>query len=252
MAEFCEAVLKGKERYGWDFDWTFQTHASAKFDTETLALAKKAGCYMFSYGIESASPTVLKSMKKKTEPDQIVKAIELAKEAGIGFSGNLIFGDPSETSDTFVESLTFWMQKCKTAFVFLSNLMPYPGSAVFSVAKKKGFYKDRTEYYEHIDEVVPNLTTIREREYQGFVNMLQFLEKSWLFVEITEVKKMEQLDKEDALLLHHGGHYYKMQADCPVCGKEIEYIERLMDDVTPFWLGTGCVHCGSKIKVVKV
>jgi len=46
--EFCEAILEGKQQYGWDFDWMFQTHASAKLTLNGLKLAKKAGCFFFS------------------------------------------------------------------------------------------------------------------------------------------------------------------------------------------------------------
>ena len=97
MREFCEKLIKAKKEYDWDFDWMFQTHANARLDKETLELAKKAGCYFFSYGLESASPKVLKSMNKKTNVNQFIEAIELAKEVGIGFGGNLLFGDPVET-----------------------------------------------------------------------------------------------------------------------------------------------------------
>src|SRR3990167_5861644 len=107
LNEFSQAILKGKKQYGWDFDWCFQTHASAKFDLASLQLAKRAGCYMFSYGLESASPTVLKSMDKRIKIEQVKEAIEMAESAGIAFSANLIFGDVAETQDTIAESLAF-------------------------------------------------------------------------------------------------------------------------------------------------
>ena len=43
LDDFSNAVLEGKDEYGWDFDWMFQTHANAKFDLDSLKLAKKAG-----------------------------------------------------------------------------------------------------------------------------------------------------------------------------------------------------------------
>jgi len=93
MKEFCSALIDAKKTYGWDFDWTFQTHASASLDRETLELAKEAGCFSFSYGIESASSVVLDSMNKKTKPSQISEAASLCDSVGIGFNGNIIFGD---------------------------------------------------------------------------------------------------------------------------------------------------------------
>ena len=75
LVEFSNGVLEGMEKYGWDFDWIFQTHANARFNLESLKLAKKAGCYLFSYGLESASPTVLKSMNKKMDIKQVADVI---------------------------------------------------------------------------------------------------------------------------------------------------------------------------------
>lgn len=54
MIEFCNAL---RER-DYDLDWSFFSHPSADLDKETLQLAKDTGCYYFSYGMESASPTV--------------------------------------------------------------------------------------------------------------------------------------------------------------------------------------------------
>src|SRR3990167_5419417 len=110
LNDFSQAVLQGKEQHGWDFDWCFQTHARARFDLESLKLARQAGCYMFSYGLESASPTVLKSMDKKIEIEQVTEVIKMVEEAGIAFSANLIFGDVAETQDTISESLSFWFK----------------------------------------------------------------------------------------------------------------------------------------------
>ena len=126
MRDFCVALIEAKKTYGWNFDWMFQTHANAKLDLEVMVLAKQSGCFMFSYGLESASPTVLKSMNKKTKVPQIIEAIKIARDTGIGFSGNLIFGDPAETEDTIRESLDFYYKHCQQECVFLGFLMPYP------------------------------------------------------------------------------------------------------------------------------
>ena len=53
-----------RKTQGLDFDWMFQTHASAGLGYDDLKLAKETECYNFCYGVESASPSVLKSMKK--------------------------------------------------------------------------------------------------------------------------------------------------------------------------------------------
>ena len=248
MREFCENILIGKEKYGWDFDWMFQTHANARLDLEALQLAKKAGCMSFSYGLESASPIVLESMQKKLKVEQVVEAIKLAEEANIGFSANLIFGDVAESADTIAESLAFWFEYCKRAFVFLSQVAPYPGSALFEACRQKGMFRDKKEYYEKIDQVIPNMTTIRDGTFGGLLQLIQFLEKSWLFTKTTPIIKCEKSQEDGVLLTYQGGNYYNLTAKCPYCGQEIVYKERLLE-TRNFWLGTGCTHCNRKIRV---
>jgi anaerobic magnesium-protoporphyrin IX monomethyl ester cyclase len=247
MVEFCNAVLEGKEKYGWDFDWMFQTHASSKLDIETLKLAKKAGCFLFSYGLESASPVVLKSMNKKIEVSQVLEAMELAHESKIGFSANLIFGDIAETQDTWAESLAFWLKYCRQDFVFLANLMPYPGSKLFDDLVSYGAFKDRKFYYEHIDEGAINMSTIPPDVFVELLKTTVGLEKSWLFVALAKNVRIEV----EGVVDRTGETMYKIWATCPYCGEESLYRQPLSTvTLTNFQLGSGCTKCNRKMKII--
>lgn len=251
MMQFCNGVMAGKELFGWDFDWMFQTHASAKLDLPTLEFAKKAGCVSFSYGLESASPTVLESMHKKIDPLDVVEAIKMAGQAGVGFSANLIFGDIAETSDTIVESVSFWLNHTREAFVFLGTVVPYPGSELFESARKKGLFPDKKAYYEHIHELNVNLTTMPDREWFIMQQAFNYLENSWTFVKTTPVIRIEQVKRENKLLLATGGFYYRFTANCPYCKAEINYVQNIKDINQSFFIGAGCTKCNKKIKVCK-
>ena len=233
MNEFSQAVIEGKDKYKWDFDWMFQTHANARFDNESLKLAKQAGCFFFSYGLESASPTVLKSMNKHLEVPQVIEAIKIAQDNKIGFGANLIFGDIAETQETWAESLAFWLKHAQDNFIFMSNLMPYPGSKLFNDCQTKGMFQDKHNFYEHIDEKVPNMTSIPDRIFNELLRITTYLETQWLFVKQA---------------LNVRGENSNIWATCPYCGEESLYRDRL--DVTkPFRLGIGCTKCNRRINV---
>jgi anaerobic magnesium-protoporphyrin IX monomethyl ester cyclase len=234
MNEFSRRILQGKEELGWDFDWMFQTHASAKLDLESMKLAREAGCFLFSYGLESASPTVLKSMNKKIEVSQVINALELAHQSNIGFSANLIFGDIAETVDTWAESLSFWLEHGRQDFIFLANLMPYPGTKLFDSIN----CQDKKSYYENIDTGVFNMTTIPNHRFQELLKVNQGLERAWLFVPLAKNVRIE----------HEGHGMYKIQAECPYCGKEILY-RNPFNSANGVSIGTGCTHCNRKIKI---
>jgi tRNA A37 methylthiotransferase MiaB len=244
LIDFSNAVLQGKQEYGWDFDWMFQTHASAKLDLDTLKLARKAGCYLFSYGLESASPTVLKSMNKKIEVSQVIEAINLAHQANIGFSANLIFGDIAETIDTWAESMSFWLEHCRKDFVFMANLCPYPGSKLFDGLQSFGAFQDKKYYYEHIDEGAVNMSTIQPHTFQKLLQVLQGLETSWLFVNLAKNVRTEVESTGN------GETMYKLYATCPYCGEESMYRQSMDSKLNgKFSLGTGCTKCNRKIKI---
>lgn len=223
MREFCTALLESRETLGWDFDWMFQTHANASLDREVLGLAKKAGCYFFSYGLESASPRVLASMNKKTKISQVIKAIEIADSADIGFGGNFIFGDPAETEETISETMDFFSQYCLDKHIFLAFLQPYPGSQIFETLMEKGVIRDKLEFYEHIDQRSWNMTLMPDRLWFGWVDFAGFWFNRFSWVKSSDaahfVEETESIGSP--MVSYYGKSIWKIWARCPHCGKEV-------------------------------
>jgi radical SAM superfamily enzyme YgiQ (UPF0313 family) len=249
--DFCDALLANKELYGWDFDWTFQTHASAKLDLEVLQLAKKAGCFFFSYGLESASPTVLKSMDKRIKIPQIIEAMDLAHQTGIGFGGNLIFGDIAETQTTLLESLKFYYDYCSMDEVFLGFLMPYPGNKLFDTCMERGLIKDKAEYYANIDKEMYNMTTMPNEMWSYWMNYLILAERSWLTIKSTNATSVVKEDTVDAVTISTHNSRYRIEANCPYCGEHLVYREVVYAGKvdSPVFIGTGCQRCNKRIRV---
>lgn len=246
MVEFCEALIEAKEKYGWDFDWMFQTHPSAKLDKETLGLAKESGCYFFSYGIESASSKVLESMNKKSNVGGLEKAVALARETGIGFGGNLIFGDPAESPETVYESLDFFQKYGWDNQIFTSLLQPYPGNALFDSCVERGMIPDKEDYYENIGGQVFNMTHLSNDQWIPYINFFGILEGLWLNVPST-TGMVEEDEEENPISKFHRITMHKVSATCPHCGAGSTYRE--MWDEAPMYLGTGCQSCNRRVKV---
>ncbi|KKN60866.1 hypothetical protein LCGC14_0527370 [marine sediment metagenome] len=249
MKDFCNALIKNKEKYGWDFDWMFQTHANAKLDRESLELAKKAGCYFFSYGIESASPIVLKSMNKKANVGQFIEAISLAKEVGIGFGGNLLFGDPAETEETIQETLDFWAKYCQQSLVFLAMVIPYPGCKIFEYSIEKGIIPDKEQYYEMIDEVNYNMTAMPNPLFGQWMQFIMRLEQTWMMAESTTAVNVIEEPQSESPMLNNGFRAYQIFAVCPHCGEDLMYRQVANKEAGLHQLGTSCHQCNKRIKI---
>ena len=193
LQEFCNTLLESRETYGWDFDWMFQTHANSSLDSEVLRLAKKAGCYFFSYGLESASPRVLASMNKKTKIPQIIDAIKIADSVGLGFGGNFIFGDPAETEETISETIDFFSRYCRNIHIHFECIRPYPGSKLFKDCIERGVIRDKFEFYEHIDEGPSwNMTQIPDRLWLPWAFLLTLLTGSYQWLKSTNATHHEE------------------------------------------------------------
>lgn len=214
MREFCNALIEAKRKHNWDFVWQFETHISASLDYETLKLAKEAGCYFFSCGLESASPRVLASMNKKTKVTQIAEAIKVADLVGIGFGGNFIFGDVAESQETISETMDFFAEHCMDIHLYLSYIQPYPGSKLFETCIEKGIIKDKTNYYEKIGEKIWNMTLIPDRLWYPWIYYLYYLANRYLWVKPTKTIRCK---KEGELA--NGKEIWGIWARCPHCGK---------------------------------
>ncbi len=227
LVKFCDSLSWCRNVHGWDFNWSFFTHPSASLSEDDLKMAKDAGCFFFSYGMESASPKVLKSMNKRTKLPQITEGIKLAQKVKLGFGGNFIFGDPLETEETVCETLDFAVKHCQDIDLAINAIRPYPGSKLFDDCITRGIIKDKFKYYEHIDE----------RPWDFAYNMTSMPNKSWLpmldsivaFGQLYPWQKSTvpyryKIDNESAnspVVLNTGKQVYKIWVECPHCGEEI-------------------------------
>lgn len=102
--KICNLIIKNKLKISWSCPNGIRAD---KVDEDLIRLMKKSGCYFFAFGIESASPKILKNIKKLESIDTIRKSIEIAHKVGIECQGFFIFGLPGETKKTIEESIQF-------------------------------------------------------------------------------------------------------------------------------------------------
>lgn len=123
---------------GLNIKWT----SFARVDTVSLDVLEKmkaAGCTAVSFGIESGSPTILKTVRKGITRDQVVEAVKLCTRAGLQPHASFILGLPGETEETLVQTLAFGEQLEKLGVAYGFHLLaPFPGTEV----------RDRSEDYE--------------------------------------------------------------------------------------------------------
>src|SRR3972149_5629868 len=88
----CDEIIKR----GLKLHWTCETRVNL-VDKELLRHIKQAGCYSVSYGIESGSPEILKTLDKGITLEQATEAIRWTREAGLQTIGYFMVGPPGES-----------------------------------------------------------------------------------------------------------------------------------------------------------
>jgi len=218
LSEFADEIKKLNVR------WCCQLSVM-KVNDEILKKLKESGCDVISYGFESYSPIVLKSMKKPITSERIDFAIKETLKAGIGIQGNFIFGDPAETKETFEETLNYWKNNCEGQ-VNLFFVEPFAGSEIFKYCIDKGIIKDRVKYMSEdiLHANFFNMTQMSDEEFKEITEIV-FINQNLGYIKYSipkEIKRNEKrLDRLD------------IKVDCPYCKNENNYKNFYSD--RPLW-----------------
>jgi len=103
-------------------------------DYELLKLMKKSGCWLISYGIESASQDILNKSNKNYKLYQAKNAIKLTNKAGILSLGHFILGLPGETKESLQKTIKL-SRKINLDFALYYVATPFPGSQLYEKNK---------------------------------------------------------------------------------------------------------------------
>jgi oxygen-independent coproporphyrinogen-3 oxidase len=72
---------------------------------ESLQQLSEGGFTRVSFGMQSAVPSVLKTLERTHDPENVPMAVQSAKDAGLKTSVDLIYGAPGETLDDWKRSV---------------------------------------------------------------------------------------------------------------------------------------------------
>ena len=135
-------------------------------DKELIELMRDAGVRTINFGLESASRTVLKTIKKAPNEEkflrQIKTAVQWAGEAGIKTSVSIILGLPREGPKEAKETLDF-VKELNVDECYHNVLFLFAGTELFRTRKKYGlkvahsptFLPYETKYTYDADKVEP-------------------------------------------------------------------------------------------------
>jgi len=130
--EFFGRVIAEK----WPLRFRIKARADA-IDGELIRIARRAGVYQVSLGVESGSPEMLRAMRKRITPETAAAAIATIMDHGMYCHASFIVGFPGENPDTMDQTVRF-IKATRPTTVGLDVLSPYQGTDVYEQARADG------------------------------------------------------------------------------------------------------------------
>lgn len=125
VVSFCEELLRRRIR----IKWTCNSRVDY-VDAAMLQLMSKAGCWLISWGIESADEQILQRARKGYQKEQAYTALQWAKAAGIKNWGYFIIGLPGE-SEASIRATIAYAKQLPLDIALFHIAAPYPGTPFF-------------------------------------------------------------------------------------------------------------------------
>ncbi len=142
VVDLCRLIIAN----GLQVNWTCNSRVDY-VDEEMLSLMGQAGCYLISWGIESANEQILKRAHKGYRKEQADLALRWAHAAGIKNWGYFIIGLPGETEETIQETIAY--SKSLPLDIALFHIAaPYPGTPFFYEVVENNWFRPGTKWEE--------------------------------------------------------------------------------------------------------
>jgi radical SAM superfamily enzyme YgiQ (UPF0313 family) len=160
IIRFCEELLQRK----LDIRWLINSRVDTLPPENVLRYMAKSGCFLIQFGVESASPRIIRAMNKAIDAEKYVNAIKPAiqrtKKAGIFTEARMIMGFQGENDETIFQSVNCIRESAPDLPVGFNIVRPDPGTALCRIAEEKGLVPRDGEGWMWSDKIVLALSAL--------------------------------------------------------------------------------------------
>lgn len=164
----CEAI---EQDINFDLSWSAITRAN-QVTPDLLAAMQRVGLVCVNFGVESGDNDILKAIRKGVTTDQVVRALEWAKELGLKTAANFMLGFPQETPRHLENTLRFMERIAPLVDTFstLGVLVPFPGTPLYDDYHEEYGFTDWWLREDHSSyEALPPMDDM-ERFYRAYID----------------------------------------------------------------------------------
>ncbi len=113
-------------------------------DAETLSWLKKANCAVIWIGVEAGNDSIRnRVLRKNLSQDQLLRAFDLARKAGIQTRAFNMIGSPGETKEDILETIRLNQRLAPDELPPPTIFRPYPGTSLHAYCVERGWISAR-------------------------------------------------------------------------------------------------------------
>ncbi len=142
LAALCEGIRCIKGSFSWDCSSCVNS-----VNKGLLLLMGRSRCQEIYFGVESASPQVLRRIGKTYGRQEILNAVRWAREAGLRVEVMITIGNPGETDRDRDMTLSALNEIGAEVKVITNRLVILPGTALYHKGLREGWFT-RKSFFE--------------------------------------------------------------------------------------------------------
>ncbi|WP_455543886.1 B12-binding domain-containing radical SAM protein [Intestinibacter sp.] len=154
--EWAISVLNAIINSDINYNFSVQARFEAGFDDELLELMKKAGFIELSLGIEFLDDNSFKEFHKKSNYDDIKKAIKNIRKHGLGVRGLFIVGASTDTKGVG-EKIADYVIENNIHGCLIQSMFFTPGTKFYEENKHKLIHRNWDKYDGHVVHYPENI-----------------------------------------------------------------------------------------------
>jgi anaerobic magnesium-protoporphyrin IX monomethyl ester cyclase len=131
VIDICKKIIEKDLKISW-----FSISRVNYVDEEMLYWMRKAGCIQISYGVESGSEKIRKTLNKNISTDDVKRAFSMTTKYGILARAYFIYGSPGENRKTIQETLDL-IHEIKPLSTIFYILDIFPGTTLYEDFQKR-------------------------------------------------------------------------------------------------------------------
>lgn len=238
VIDFCQRISK------YNIPFIASTRMES-MDEDMLIALKNAGCYMVSYGLESASNKILRSMKKHLTVQKIEEVLALTKKHGMKIQANLIIGDVEDDEETIAQSERFYWKHCLDWDINIMLIRVFPGTELYKYAIEQEIIKNELEFLENGVPLI-NVSKLSDDAY------LMLSEKYISYQTAKDRITRRPITTQNSEFRVHREGKVDYVVHCPLCGTKREYINYDLKSRAGRIIGdrySGCLRCKQRLRL---